>query len=221
MKIDRNYLFIFVFLTFIIFFLFESCVNMIPWKTKFFIGKWILLLNDTYYTIEFKKDGTFVTRGRKFCNLGSYQILNHQKNSALLKLKSVSENFNTTLLVLRYKEGLYIKLANYSRLWYSIKSEKAKLIIENVKKNLNNIYQLETWDHYYLLSFPALNKKESDLILELENPDFIENLKSQKIYYYKTKGEDENGNIYSYKFYILSGAVIRVESEISVKTILN
>ncbi|MFN3411816.1 MAG: hypothetical protein ACK4YF_06645 [Exilispira sp.] len=221
MKTDKNYMLIFLFLIFIIFFLFESCVNMIPWKTKFFIGKWILPLNDTYYTIEFKKDGTFITRGRKFCNLGSYKIMNHEKNSALLKLNSVSENFNTTLLVLRYKEGLYIKLANYSRLWYSIKSEKGKLIIENATKNINNIYQLETWDHYYLISFPALNKKESDLLLELENPDFIENLKNQKIYYYKTKGEDENGNIYNYKFYILNGTVIRVESEISVKAILN
>jgi hypothetical protein len=95
------------------------------------------------------------------------------------------------------------------------------MIVQTASKNINNIYELETWDHYYLKSFAALNKKEEDLLKELEQPDFVKSDNNQKIYFYKTKGEDESGNIYSYKFYILNGLVIKVESEIAVKGIQN
>lgn len=206
----------------ILFFLsFEGCVNLIPWKTNFFLGKWILPLQDTYFTIVFNKDGTFLTRGRKFCNNGTYKVINHQKNSALLKVESISNQFNTTLLVLRYREGLYIKWASFSQLWYSAKSEKGILIIERVKDSIQNLYELETWDHYYLLSFTVLGKRESDLITELEKPDSIQNMGNEKIYFYENKGEDESGNIYSYKFYILNDVVIRVENELAIKKIKN
>lgn len=201
--------------------LLESCANIIPWKTKFYIGKWILPVQNTYYTLEFFKDGTFKTRGRKFCNIGNYILMNHQKNSAIIKLNSASNLFNTTLLVLRYKEGLYIKWASYSQLWYSVKSEKGIRIIELVSKNLKDLYEIETWDHYYLMNFAALNKSEKDLLIELEEPDNINDLGNQKIYFYKNKGEDEYGNIYNYKFYILSDKVIKVESEISIRSIIN
>ncbi|HPC39177.1 MAG TPA: hypothetical protein PLF21_07685, partial [Exilispira sp.] len=80
---------------------------------------------------------------------------------------------------------------------------------------------LETWNHYYLISFSNLGKKEEDLFKELEKPDFIEDNQNQKIFYYKNKGEDEFGNIFSYKFILLNGSVIKVESEISVKAIIN
>lgn len=206
-------IFLIIFLTFFLF----GCSNIFPFKTKFFIGKWILPLKNTYYTIEFKKDGTFITRGRKFCNIGTYIIMNHEKNSALVKINSVSNQFNTTLLVLRYKDALNIKWASYSQIWYSIKSDMGKKIIESTSKIIQNIYELETWDHYYLISFRVLGKKESDLLYELEKPDKIENYGNQKIYYYKTKGEDEEGNIYSYKFYLQDGIIVNIENFLEIK----
>ena len=218
---EKKRILLFIFLIFVIFIINTGCTNIIPWKTKFFIGKWILPVQNIYFTIEFNKDGTFITKGKKFCTYGNYIVLNHQKNSALIKLNSLSDQFNTTLLLLRYKEGLFIKWANFSQLWYSSKSEKGIMIVQTASKNINNIYELETWDHYYLKSFAALNKKEEDLLKELEQPDFVKSDNNQKIYFYKTKGEDESGNIYSYKFYILNGLVIKVESEIAVKGIQN
>lgn len=221
-KKDKKFFIIILFFILIfIFFIITGCANLVPWKTKFFIGKWILPLQNTYFTIEFNKDSTFLTRGRRFCNYGTYNIMNLQKNSAIIKVNSISGEFNTSLLVLRYKEGLYIKWANYSQLWYSSKSEKGIMIIQTVSKNIQNIYELETWNHYYLISFSNLGKKEEDLIKELEKPDFIEENQNQKIFYYKNKGEDEFGNIFSYKFILLNGSVIKVESEISVKAIIN
>lgn len=218
---NRKRILFFIILILIIFIINSGCANFPPWKTKFFIGKWILPVQNRYYTLEFNKDGTFVTRGRKFCNYGNYIIMNHQKNSALIKVNSMSNQFNTTLLILRYKEGLYIKWANFSQLWYSSKSDKGIMIVQTATKNINNIYELETWDHYYLSSFAALGKNEENLIKELEQPDFIKTENNQKIYFYKTKGEDESGNIYSYKFYILNSLVIKVESEITIKEIPN
>ena len=212
----------FLIIALILFFIiFQSCGNLIPWKTKFFLGKWILPVQNTYFSIEFFKDGTFMTRGRKFCNIGNYMVMNHQRNSVLIKLNSVSNLFNTTLLILKYKEGLYIKWASYSQLWYSIKSDKGIKLIEQVTKNLQNIYEIETWDHYYLISFSALNKNKNDLLFELENPDEVQDKLNQQIFIYKNKGEDEFGNIYNYRFYLLNDVVIKVESEIAVKSIIN
>ncbi len=167
------------------------------------------------------KDGSFITRGRKFCNYGKYVVLNNEKNSALIKLNSASNLFNTTLLVLKYKHGLYIKWASYSQLWYSIKSEEGLRIIEKFKNNIQNIYEIETWDHYYLISFAALNKSKNDLILELEEPDQIQLLNNQEIFIYNTKGEDEYANIYNYRFYLLNDIIVKVESEIAVKSSQN
>ncbi|GEM_PF-1963642 len=221
-KITRKSFYKFIIITFILFFIiFEGCVNLLPWKTKFYLGKWILPIQNTYFTIEFFKDGTFITRGRKFCNYGTYIVMNHQKNSAVIKVNSTSGLLNTTLLVLRYKEGLYIKWASFSQLWYSIKSEKGIKIVELTTKNIQHIYELETWDHYYLMNFPALNKTKNDLLKELEEPDQIQNRLNEQIYIYNLKGEDEFGNIYSYRFFLINDTVTKVENEIAVKPIVN
>ena len=199
--------------------LFSSCANFPPWKTKFFVGKWITPVDNTYFVLEIRKDGTFETKGRKFCNIGTYTILNHEGNSAILKLKSISGLYDVTLLAYRYREGILVKYREYSKMWYSVNTEKAKIIIEKATRYTQNLYELETWYHYYLISFPSLGKTDKDLLQELGKPDNKQSLNNtEQIWFYDKKGEDDYGNIYSYNFFLLENRVTKVEYMTSIKS---
>jgi len=104
-------------------------------------------------------------------------------------------------------------------MWYSVNTEKAKIIIEKATRYTQNLYELETWYHYYLISFPSLGKTDKDLLQELGKPDNKQSLNNtEQIWFYDKKGEDDYGNIYSYNFFLLENRVTKVEYMTSIKS---